>query len=257
MFIVKFVGGAKKSFPTERLEIDKSDISIQELIDLLLELKPVDSPKLDTDNVLIAINGSDSSAMDGRDTKIKNNDIVSIIPVIHGGSSKKITFEYSKKQILVTEIKGQKSTDAQFIDNLRKKYPKILLQAVSSDFILNSYHLKKIISLSFESKKNNILLSNKLETDILMRFALTTQISDAIKNAGIKPKTNFILIAIGNKKILNSLYDELSPTSVNIFSKNNDLYIKKYFKITKKHLDSISSKNSLEDILVEKAAVLL
>ncbi len=256
MFTVKFVGGAKKSFPTEHLEIDKSDISIQELIDLLLELKPVDSPKLDTENVLIAINGADSSAMDGKSTKIKNNDLVSIIPVIHGGSSKKITFEYSKKQIQVIEIKGQKSINVKFIDDLRKKYPKILLQAISSNFILNNYHLKKIISLSLESKKNNNLLSNKLETDILMRFALTTQISDAIKNIGIKPKTNFILIAIGNKKILNSLYDELLPISVNIFSKNNDSYLKKYFKVTKKHVDSIYSKHPLEDILVEKAAIL-
>lgn len=257
MFTVKFVGGARKSFLTEQLKIDKSDISIQELIDLLLALKPADSPKLDADNILIAINGSDSSAMDGKYTKIKNNDLVSIIPVIHGGSLKKITFENSKKQIQVIEIKGQKSINVKFIDNLRKKYPKIMLQAISSNFILNNYHLKKIISLSLESKKNDILLSNKLETDILMRFALTTQISDAIKNIGIKPGTNFILIAIGNKKSLNSLYDELLPISVNIFSKNNDLYLKKYFKITKKHIDSIYSKNPLEDILVEKAAILL
>jgi tRNA threonylcarbamoyladenosine modification (KEOPS) complex Cgi121 subunit/molybdopterin converting factor small subunit len=257
MFTVKFVGGARKSFLTEQLKIDKSDISIQELIDLLLALKPADSPKLDTDNILIAINGSDSSAMDGKYTKIKNNDLVSIIPVIHGGSLKKITFENSKKQIQIIEIKGQKSINVKFIDNLRKKYPKIMLQAISSNFILNNYHLKKIISLSLESKKNDILLSNKLETDILMRFALTTQISDAIKNIGIKPGTNFILIAIGNKKSLNSLYDELLPISVNIFSKNNDLYLKKYFKITKKHIDSIHSKNTLEDILVEKAAILL
>ena len=34
---------------------------------------------------------------------------------------------------------------------------------------------------------NNILLSNKIETDILMRFALTLQISNAITSAGIKP----------------------------------------------------------------------
>ena len=257
MFTVKFVGGAKKSFLTEQLKIDKSDISIQELINLLLELKPADSPKLDTENVLIAINGSDSSAMDGKHTKIKNNDLVSIIPVIHGGSFKKITFETSKKQIQVIEIKGQKSINVKFLDKLRKKYPKIIFQAISSNFILNNYHLKKIILLSLESKKNDILLSNKLETDILMRFALTTQISDAIKNIGIKPNTNFILIAIGNKKNLNSLYRELLPMSVNIFSKNNDLYLKKYFKITKKHLDSIYSKNPLEDILVEKAAILL
>jgi molybdopterin converting factor small subunit/tRNA threonylcarbamoyladenosine modification (KEOPS) complex Cgi121 subunit len=257
MFTVKFVGGAKKSFPIEHLKIDKSDITIQELITLLSELKPGDTPELDTDNVLIAINGADSSAMDGKSTKIKDNDLVSIIPIIHGGSSKKFTFEFSKKQIQAIEIKGQKSIDVKFIDDLRKKYPKLLLQAVSSDFILNSYHFKKIISLSIESQKNNILLSNKLETDILMRFALTKQISDAIKNIGIRPKSNFVLIAMGNKKTLNSLYEDLLPLSTNLFSKNNESYIKKHFKITKKHIDSVYSKNPLADILVEKAAVLL
>ena len=257
MFTVKFVGGAKKSFPVEQLKIDRSNLSIQELIDLLLELKPKDSPKLDTDNVLIAINGADSSAMDGKSTIIQENDLVSIIPVIHGGSSKKVNFEFSKKIIQVIEIKGQKSIDVKFIDDIRKKYPKIILQAVSSNYILNNYHLKKIISLSIESEKNNILLSNKLETDILMRFALTTQISDAIKNVGIKPNTNFTIIAIGNKKTLNSLYLELKPLSTLMFSKNNESFLKKQFKITTKHTDSIISKNSLADILVEKAAVLL
>ena len=257
MFTVKFVGGAKKSFPVEQLKIDQSNLRIQELINLLLELKPTDTPKLDTDNVLIAINGADSSAMDGKSTIIQENDLVSIIPVIHGGSSKKVNFEFSKKIIQVIEIKGQKSIDVKFIDDIRKKYPKIILQAVSSNYILNNYHLKKIISLSIESEKNNILLSNKLETDILMRFALTTQISDAIKNVGIKPNTNFTIIAIGNKKTLNSLYLELKPISTPMFSKNNESFLKKRFKITTKHTDSIISKNPLADILVEKAAVLL
>jgi tRNA threonylcarbamoyladenosine modification (KEOPS) complex Cgi121 subunit/molybdopterin converting factor small subunit len=257
MIVIKLVGGAKKSFLKEILEIDKSDISIQELLELLLELKPVDSPKLDTENILIAINGVDSSAMNGKSTIIKNNDLVSIIPVIHGGTSKKITFEILSKQIQIIEIKGKTTIDVKFIDDLRKKYPKILFQAVSSSFIMNIYHLKKILSLSLESKKNNILLSNKLETDILMRFALTKQISDAIMTAGIKPQTNFVLIAIGNKKFLNLLFDDLSPLSVNLFSKKNDSFLKKYFKITQKQIDSVYSKNPLEDILVEKAAVLL
>ncbi len=64
MITVKLVGGAKKSFSTEQLQIDRSDISIQELIALLLELKPVDTQDLDTENILIAINGIDSSAME-------------------------------------------------------------------------------------------------------------------------------------------------------------------------------------------------
>ncbi|QDI89256.1 thiamine biosynthesis protein ThiS [Candidatus Nitrosopumilus sp. SW] len=257
MITVKLVGGAKKSFATEKLEIEKSDISIQELIDLLLELKSDDSPKLDTENILVAVNGVDSSAMDGKSTVIKENDVVSIIPVIHGGASKRLLYKVSSKQIQVIQIKGQKTIDVKFLDSFREKYPKIILQAVSSEFVLNSSHLKKILSLSLESQKNDILLSNKLETDILMRFALTKQISAAIASAGMKPKTDFILITIGNKTNLDALYKELSSLSVPLFSKNNESFLKKSFKISKKQIDSVYSKTPLEDLLVEKAAVLL
>ena len=256
MITVKLVGGAKKSFLQDQLVIDASDITILELFDLLLKLKPDNSLDFDIKNILIAINGVDSSAMNGQSTIIKNNDLVSIIPVIHGGSSKKLNFEISKKQIQVTEIKNQKTIDVKFIDELRKKFPKIQLQAISTTFVLNDSHLKKILSLSLESEKNNLLLSNKLETDILMRFALTTQISAAIDTVGIKSHSNFILIAIGNKKILQLLSDDVSLKSVSMFQKNNDLFLRKYFKITKKQLDVVHSKTPLEDILVEKAAIL-
>jgi molybdopterin converting factor small subunit/tRNA threonylcarbamoyladenosine modification (KEOPS) complex Cgi121 subunit len=257
MITVKFLGGAKKSFLTDLLQIDKSDISIQELLNLLLELKPNGLPDLDVENILIALNGIDSSALEGKSTKIQINDVISIIPIIHGGAINKLTFQILKKQIQIIEIKGQKTINVTFLDTLRKKYPKIHLQAISSNFILNNFHLQKILSLSLECKQNNMLLSNKLETDILMRFALTKQISTAIMTAGIKPNTNFILIAIGNKKILNSLYTELLPISVNLFSKNNELFLKKFFNISKKQINSVYSKNPLEEILLEKATILL
>ena len=257
MISVKLIGGAKKSFNSSQLEITESEISIQELLDLLLKLKPHNTSDLDVENILIAINGSDSSAMNGKSTIVHDNDVVSIIPVIHGGSSKKLIFEIEKKQIQIIEIRGQKTIDIQFIDDLRKKYPQIKFQAVSSCFILNASHLKKILSISINAEKNNILLSNKLETDILMRFAATLQISNAISSVGIKPTTNFILISIGNKKNFNSLYSDMSSICVNLFLKNNDLFIKKYFNISKKHVDAIYSKTPLEDILVEKASILL
>ena len=160
MISVKLIGGAKKSFNSSHLEIPESEISIQELLDLLLKLKPHNASDLDVENILIAINGSDSSAMNGKSTIVHDNDIVSIIPVIHGGSPKKLIFEIEKKQIQIVEIRGQKTIDIQFIDDLRKKYPKIKFQAISSRFILNLSHLKKILSLSINAEKNNILLSN-------------------------------------------------------------------------------------------------
>ena len=109
MFTVKFVGGSKKSFLTEQIQVDKSDISVNNLLDLLAELKPQNTPQLDADNILIAINGVDCSALDGKLTRIKKDDVVSIIPVIHGGSSDSIQFEICRKQILVVEIKGRKN----------------------------------------------------------------------------------------------------------------------------------------------------
>lgn len=257
MIMIKLVGGAKKSFFTDEIKIDKSDITIQELLDLLLNLKPTNTPNLDVENILIAVNGVDSSAMDGKNTEIKNNDVVSIIPIIHGGSSKRLFFNISNKLIQVVEIKGKDDLTVTFVDNLRKKFPSVKFQAVSSNFVLNSYHLKKIISLSVYSEKNDILLSNKFEMDILMRFAISSQISTAINSAGMKPKQNFMLIALGNRKILDKLYNEIEIISVPLFSKDHTSFLKKYYKITDKQLDAVISKNPLEDILIEKAAILL
>ena len=257
MITIKLIGGAKKSFNSDQLQIDKFDISVNELLQLLLKTKPENTSEFDVENILIAINGSDSSAINGKNTIVHDGDIVSIIPVIHGGSPKKLFFDIDNKQIQILEIRGQKTIDVKFIDDLRIKYPKIKFQAVSSKFILNLSHLKKILSISINADKNNILLSNKIETDILMRFALSLQISNAISSAGLKPSTNFILIAIGNKNYFNSLYSELSDSCVNLFSKNNDLFLKKHFNISKKHIDTVYSKTPLEDILVEKASILL
>ncbi len=205
----------------------------------------------------MAINGADSSALDGKMTIIKNDDVISIIPVIHGGASKKIVIKNGQKLIQIVEIKGDKKIDVSFLENLRLEFPKLKLQAISSKYVMNPYHLKKILSLSMDSDKKKILLSNKLETDILLRFAATTQISDAISSVGIKPKQNFILIAIGNKTVLNKLYEKISPLVIDIFQKDNSSFLKKQFKISKKQIDAVYSKNQIEDLLIERAAVLI
>ena len=257
MVTIKFVGGAKKSFSTDQLEIDADGITLENLLDLILQAKPENTPSLDTDNILIAINGADSSAMQGRLTLIKNTDLVSIIPIIHGGSGKKIVFQIGKKLVQVLEIKGTKQTDVSFLDGLRKEFPKVKLQAISSKFILNSYHLNKVLSISILSEKEDILLSNKIETDILMRFAAVQQISEAISLIGIKPSKNFILIAIGTKTDLEKISKKLNPLVIDIFTKDNSAFLKKHFKISKQQINAVYSKHPLEDLLIEKAAVLL
>ena len=72
------------------------------------------------------------------------------------------------------------------------------------------------------AKLKNQLLAEKLETDLLLRFANTTQISDAIKNVGLSSNQNFILIAIGNKSLQKKL-SEMVPDLIFLQTTMNSL----------------------------------
>ena len=257
MIVVKLLGSTKKSFLTDQIFLEKSSLTIDELVNHLLKIKPDNTLDLDTKNLLIAVNGMDSSTLDGFKTKLKDNDTVSIIPIIHGGSSRRIQFSIMNSNVELFDIANDKKFHIEFLDELRLKYPSLILQSINSQFILGINHVKKILSVSLYARKNNSLLSKKIETDILLRFAITTQISSAIEIAGQKPNKDFLIIAIGKKSTLGKIYSDLkSYLNAKSLSKNNQLYLKKQFKIPNKQLDAVYSKNPLEDLLVEKATIL-
>ena len=258
MITVKFFGGAKKSFQKDSLQIPKNELTIDDLMVYLVENKPSETVNFDINNVLVAVNGIDSSALNKNFTKIKDGDIISIIPVIHGGSFRRCSFIISNSHVELFHIKKDHKFNVNFLDELRKKFPTILLQGIDSHFILGKSHSKKILSISLNSKKNNSMLSKKLETEILMRFACSTQITQAIDIAGIKQGINFTIVAMGKKSELDQLYKFLTPFLDNeLFNKKSTAYLKKQFSISKSQLNSTLSNSSLEDILVEKAAILI
>ena len=223
----------------------------------MTQIKPKDTLEFDIANLLIAVNGIDSSALDGLDTKLEDNDVVSIIPVIHGGTASRIQFSIMNSNVEIFDMTITRELDIEFLNKLREKYPYLTIQAINSRFILDVNHVKKILALSLYAKKNKTLLSKKIETDILLRFACTTQISYAIKVAGRKPKNDFVIVAIGKKSTLDKLNSDLiSHLNPRPLSKNNHSFMKKQFKISKKQMSALSSSDPLEDILVEKAAVL-
>lgn len=258
MITVKFLGGAKKSFSVDSLILEKTDLTIEQLLDYLVKNKPENDNKLDVRNLLVAVNGVDSSAIDGQSTKLKNNDVVSIIPIIHGGSFKRIHFKISSSNVELFDVNLKQKLSIDFLDILRKKFPNLVIQGISSNYILSKSHAQKIISISYLAKKNHTLISKKIDTDILLRFAGTTQIQDDIERVGIKNNSGFVIIAIGKQLVIDKLFNFLKPNlSNNPLSKNNQIFLRKKFNITKKHMDSVLSKNSLEDLLVEKATILI
>ncbi len=251
------MGGAKKSFSTDSVMVEKNSLTINELIHHLIQIKPKNTIEFDTKNLLIAVNGVDSSALEGYNTKLNDNDIVNIIPIIHGGAYSRIQFSIMQSNVEIFRISSDKKFSVEFLKELRNQYTQIIIQAVSHQFILNVSHAKKILGISLHAKKNKTLLSKKIEIDILMRFAGTTQISDAIKIAGRNLNRDFFIIAIGKKSTLNKLHSELKPSlNPKQFSKGSYQYLKNQFKISQKQISVISSKNPLEDIIVERAALL-
>ena len=192
MITVNFTGGAKKWFNLAQITIEKNDLNIQQLLNHLIEIKPKDTINFDTKNLLIAVNGIDSSALHGFETKLKSNDFVNIIPVIHGGSNQRIKFKILNQNIELFKCKKTKIIDSIFLDSLRIEFPDLVIQAISSNFILSNEHVKKIL-----------------------------------------------------------------PNLINSSFYTNPKILEHYFKTSKKNIDAINSKTPLEDLLTEKASILV
>jgi len=255
---VKLLGGAKKSFSIDKIVLEKNASTINELINHLMQIKPKDTLEFDTKNLLIAVNGVDSSALQGYDTKLSDNDEISIIPIIHGGSSRRIQFSVAQSNVEIFDILFDKKFQRDFLDELRNKHKHLMIQAINPQFLLSVQHAKKILEISLHAKKTNTMLSKKIETDILLRFAATTQISEAIKTTGRKMNVDFLIIAMGKKSSLSMVYSELKPfLNPKPLSRNNQPFLKRQFNVSKNQLSVVQSNDSFEDIIVEKAAVLI
>jgi hypothetical protein len=74
---------------------------------------------------------------------------------------------------------------------------------------------------------------------------------------GIDKTDDFALIAIGKKSLQNRLHNYLAPHLQEPDYAKNSKHLQKLFKISKTHVAAANSKTPLEDILVEKAAILV
>ena len=154
MITVKLLGGAKKSFSTDKIVLEKRVGTINELIAHLIEIKPKDTLEFDTKNLLIAVNGVDSSALKGYDTKLSDNDEISIIPIIHGGS-RRIQFSVCQSNVEIFDIISDKKHHRDFLDDIRTSHKQLIIQAINPKFLLNAQHAKKILAISLHAKNKD------------------------------------------------------------------------------------------------------
>jgi molybdopterin synthase sulfur carrier subunit len=81
---IKLLGGIKKTAGRSSLVFNKQIASISEVLTFLKD--NVNDPNiLDTGNVLVTINGADSSMLSKDENILKTGDSVTIVTIVHGG----------------------------------------------------------------------------------------------------------------------------------------------------------------------------
>ncbi len=84
MITLKLLGGVKFAMGKTSMVINKSQATIKEIIeDLKNESRH--TKILNEQNLIITVNGVDSSITGGKETVIKSGDILTIVTIIHGG----------------------------------------------------------------------------------------------------------------------------------------------------------------------------
>ena len=84
MITLKILGGVKKAIGKNSIVIDKSQSNLKEILKELKN-KSKDSSIIDEKNLMVCVNGVDSSVIGGKEAIIKTGDIITIVTIIHGG----------------------------------------------------------------------------------------------------------------------------------------------------------------------------
>jgi len=85
LITIKLLGGAKKAIGSSSLVYEKPTASIAEIVSFLQRNATTSYENLKCDNILVVINGVESSALSGNETLVEQGDIVTIVPIVHGG----------------------------------------------------------------------------------------------------------------------------------------------------------------------------
>ncbi|MFQ5920837.1 MAG: MoaD/ThiS family protein [Nitrososphaerales archaeon] len=85
MITVKLLGGARRALERDHLEIDRKDAKLREIVETLRSLSTTTNNLFNPGNLLIVVNGVESSSAGGLDLTVKDGDVITMVPVVHGG----------------------------------------------------------------------------------------------------------------------------------------------------------------------------
>jgi molybdopterin converting factor small subunit len=84
LITLKLLGGVKFATGKTSMVIDKPQSTVKEIIEELKN-ESRNTKILHEQNLIITVNGVDSSVSGGKETIIKSGDVITIVTIVHGG----------------------------------------------------------------------------------------------------------------------------------------------------------------------------
>lgn len=84
MITIRLLGGAKKAVGRPSVELDRQQSAVSDVLSYLQGVS-VEPRLLVQENLIVAINGVDSAALQGLSTLVRDGDSVTVVTVVHGG----------------------------------------------------------------------------------------------------------------------------------------------------------------------------
>jgi len=193
MITIRLLGGARKAVGKQAVDIEKPSASVSEILKFLqgISAKP---RLLQPGNLIVAVNGVDSAAMQGENTVAKDGDTVTIVTVVHGGT------EIDGYHVSIIGVSNISEDPGKLVDRLRAENKDVSIQAVDAGAVYGADHIFGVVRITLEAEKRQVMLANKKETELLMRHACTDQISEAMKRAGLKQNADGCFIALSQDR---------------------------------------------------------
>jgi molybdopterin converting factor small subunit len=84
LITISLLGGARKALGTAEIFLDSDEASVKDIL-AFLKMNATEKSILDSGNLLIVVNGKDTSVLEGFDTIVRPGDTIKIVTIVHGG----------------------------------------------------------------------------------------------------------------------------------------------------------------------------
>ncbi len=81
---MNLLGGARKALGKSEISLESGETSVSGILDFL-KMNAIEKGIIENNNLLIVINGKDTSVLDGYDTIVRTGDVIKIVTIVHGG----------------------------------------------------------------------------------------------------------------------------------------------------------------------------